>query len=61
MAELRETANAIPSIQATVRKYDDGGESGPECEYFPKLKLTTGQKVVCDENLTARGFVSIYY
>ncbi|KAK4308309.1 hypothetical protein Pmani_019990 [Petrolisthes manimaculis] len=42
--------------EATVRKYDDGAELGPECEYFPKLKLTTGQKVVCDENLTARGF-----
>lgn len=42
--------------EATVRKYDNGEEAGPECEYFPKLKLTTGQKVVCDENLTARGF-----
>lgn len=42
-----------------MRRYDEsggGGEGGPECEYFPKLKLTTGQKVVCDENLTARGF-----
>ncbi|XP_045115805.1 mucin-5AC-like [Portunus trituberculatus] len=46
--------------EATVRRYDESsggvGEGGPECEYFPKLKLTTGQKVVCDENLTARGF-----
>ncbi|XP_071539164.1 uncharacterized protein [Panulirus ornatus] len=42
--------------EATVRRYEVWGEAGPECEYFPKLKLPTGQKVVCDENLTARGF-----
>nr|XP_053653474.1 uncharacterized protein LOC128702988 [Cherax quadricarinatus]XP_053653475.1 uncharacterized protein LOC128702988 [Cherax quadricarinatus] len=42
--------------EATVRRYDGGTDDGPECEYFPKLKLPTGQKVVCDENLTARGF-----
>ena len=32
--------------------------AGPECEYFPKLKLPTGQKIVCDESLSARGYVS---
>ncbi|ROT72429.1 hypothetical protein C7M84_009194 [Penaeus vannamei] len=46
--------------EATVRRYEAGEHRGaceePECEYFPKLKLPTGQKVVCDENLTARGF-----
>ncbi|XP_064081832.1 uncharacterized protein LOC135198193 [Macrobrachium nipponense] len=42
--------------EATVRRYESGGATGPECEYFPKLKLPTGQKVVCDETLTARGF-----
>ncbi|KAK7065269.1 hypothetical protein SK128_021572 [Halocaridina rubra] len=42
--------------EATVRRYESGVTAGPECEYFPKLKLPTGQKVVCDENLTARGF-----
>ncbi|XP_042220845.1 proteoglycan 4-like isoform X1 [Homarus americanus] len=42
--------------EATVRRYEVGGGEGPDCEYFPKLKLPTGQKVVCDENLTARGF-----
>ncbi|XP_068222436.1 uncharacterized protein [Palaemon carinicauda] len=42
--------------EETVRRYESGGAIGPECEYFPKLKLPTGQKVVCDETLTARGF-----
>ncbi|XP_045617793.2 uncharacterized protein [Procambarus clarkii] len=42
--------------EATVLKYEAGGGEGPDWQYFPKLKLPTGQKVVCDENLTARGF-----
>ncbi|XP_076065042.1 uncharacterized protein LOC143039069 isoform X2 [Oratosquilla oratoria] len=42
--------------EATVRRYDRRDSLGPDCEYFPKLKLPTGQKIVCDENLSARGF-----
>ncbi|CAL4094586.1 unnamed protein product [Meganyctiphanes norvegica] len=43
--------------EETVRRYDSRAmDTGPEVEYFPKLKMPSGQKVVCDESLTARGF-----
>jgi len=43
--------------EETVRRYDSRVmDTGPEVEYFPKLKMPSGQKVVCDESLTARGF-----
>ncbi|KAF2359234.1 protein of unknown function DUF4706 [Trinorchestia longiramus] len=43
--------------EATVRRYEqEDGCSGPDCEYFPKLQLHTGQNIVRDEKLSERGY-----